>query len=53
LLKNLARYGYVIYEPTEKELAAFKAAEKGVPDLVAKEMGPQGQALLKAIRKTF
>ncbi len=53
LLKNLARYGYVIYEPTEKELAAFRAAEKGVPDLVAKEMGAQGQALLKAIREAF
>jgi TRAP-type C4-dicarboxylate transport system substrate-binding protein len=38
LLKNLKRYGYDI---------------KGVPDRVAKEMGPEGVALLKAIRQTF
>jgi len=53
LLKNLERYGYEIYEPTQKELAAFKAKQKGVPDRIAKEMGPEGLALLKAIRKTF
>jgi TRAP-type C4-dicarboxylate transport system substrate-binding protein len=53
LLKNLKRYGYEIYEPTQEELAPFKAAQKDVPDRVAKEMGPAGVALLKAIRKTF
>jgi TRAP-type C4-dicarboxylate transport system substrate-binding protein len=53
LLKNLKRYGYEIYEPTPEELALFKAAQKDVPDRVAKEMGPEGVALLKAIRKTF
>jgi TRAP-type transport system periplasmic protein len=53
LLKNLARYGYDIYDPSREELAPFKAKQKGVPDRVAKEMGPEGVALLKAIRKTF
>jgi TRAP-type C4-dicarboxylate transport system substrate-binding protein len=53
LLKNLARYGYDIHDPTPEELAPFKAAQKGVPDRVAKEMGPEGVALLEAIRKTF
>ena len=53
LLKNLKRYGYKIYDPTPEELAPFKALEKSVPDRVAKEMGPEGVALLKAIRKTF
>jgi TRAP-type C4-dicarboxylate transport system substrate-binding protein len=53
LLKNLGRYGYDIYDPTPEELALFKAAQKGVPERVAKEMGPEGVALLKAIRKTF
>jgi TRAP-type C4-dicarboxylate transport system substrate-binding protein len=53
LLKNLKRYGYEIYEPTKEELDAFKAKQKGVPDQVAREMGPEGVALLKAIRKTF
>ena len=53
LLKNLKRYGYDIYEPTPEELAAFKAKQKGVPDRVAKEMGPAGVALLKAIRNTM
>jgi len=53
LLKNLARYGYEIYDPTPEELAAFKAKQKGVPDRVAKEMGPAGVALLKAIRDTM
>lgn len=53
LLKNLKRYGYDIYDPTPEELAPFKAKEKGVPDHVAKEMGPDAVALLKAIRKTF
>jgi len=53
LLKNLAKYGYDVYEPTPKELAPFKAAQKAVPDRVAKEMGPAGQALLAEIRKTM
>lgn len=53
LLKNLARYGYEIHDPTPEELAAFKAKQKGVPDRVAKEMGPAGVALLKAIRDTM
>jgi TRAP-type C4-dicarboxylate transport system substrate-binding protein len=53
LLKNLKRYGYDIYDPTPEELAPFKAMQKKVPDRVAKEMGPDGVALLKAIRKTF
>ena len=53
LLKNLKRYGYDIYDPTQEELAAFKTAQKGVADRVAKEMGPEGVALLEAIRQTF
>ena len=53
LLKNLARYGYEIHEPTKAEREAFKKKEKGVADKVAKEMGPEGQALLKAIRQTL
>ena len=52
LIKNLKRYGYDVHEPTAEELAAFKAKEKGVPEKVAKETGPSGQALLKAVRKT-
>lgn len=53
LLKNLERYGYDIYDPSPEELAAFQAKQKGVPERVAKEMGPEGVALLAAIRKTF
>ena len=53
LLKNLKRYGYETYDPTQEELAPFKAAQKDLPDRIAKEMGPEGVALLKAIRKTF
>ena len=53
LLKNLARYGYDIYDPSPEELAAFKEKQKGVPDRVAKEMGADGVALLKAIRQTM
>lgn len=53
LLKNLKRYGYDIYEPTPEELSAFKEKQKGVAERVAKEMGPAGVALLKAIRKTM
>lgn len=50
LLKNLVRYGYDIHEPTEEELAKFKAKEKDVPEDVAKQTGPAGQKLLKAVR---
>jgi TRAP-type C4-dicarboxylate transport system substrate-binding protein len=53
LLKNLARYGYEIYEPTADELAPFKAAQQKIPDLVAKQMGPAGQALLKELRRAM
>ena len=53
LLKNLARYGYDVYQPTAEELAAFKEATKDVADNVAKEVGPSGVALLKAIRKAL
>ncbi len=53
LLKNLARYGYDIHDPSPEELAPFKEKQKSVPDRVAKEMGPQGVALLQAIRKTM
>ena len=53
LLNNLARYGYDIHDPSPKELAPFREKQKGVPDRVAKEMGPNGVALLKAIRKTM
>lgn len=53
LLKNLERYGYDVYEPSEKELAAFKEVQKDVPEQIAKETGPTGVALLKAIRKTM
>ncbi|MGB5810397.1 MAG: TRAP transporter substrate-binding protein [Polyangiales bacterium] len=52
LLKNLERYGYDIHEPTATERANFKAAEKGVPEKIAKETGAPGQALLKAVRAT-
>jgi TRAP-type C4-dicarboxylate transport system substrate-binding protein len=50
LIKNLERYGYDIHEPTKDELAAFKAKEKGVPEDVAKQVGPSGQKLLKAVK---
>ncbi|KPK15197.1 MAG: hypothetical protein AMJ62_10160 [Myxococcales bacterium SG8_38] len=50
LLKNLERYGYDVYEPSAKELAPFKEVQKNVPDEIAKETGPAGVALLKAIR---
>ncbi|MEM7434298.1 MAG: TRAP transporter substrate-binding protein [Myxococcota bacterium] len=53
LIKNLAKYGYDVYEPSAEELAPFKAAEKNVPDRVAKEAGPAGQALLKELRKAM
>jgi TRAP-type C4-dicarboxylate transport system substrate-binding protein len=50
LLKNLVRYGYDIHEPTKAELQKFKDKEKGVPDAIAKQVGPAGQKLLKAVR---
>jgi TRAP-type C4-dicarboxylate transport system substrate-binding protein len=53
LLKNLGRYGYEVYQPTPEEIAAFKAATKDVADNVAKEIGPSGVELLKAIRKAL
>ena len=53
LLKNLARYGYEVYEPTPKELAPFKEVQKNTPDKVAKEIGPSGVALLAALRKAL
>lgn len=53
LIKNLARYGYDVYEPSKEELAAFKEVTSGVADKVAKEIGPSGVALLKAIRKAL
>jgi len=53
LLKNLTRYGYDIHDPSPEELAPFKEKQKGVPNRVAKEMGADGVALLKAIRQTM
>jgi TRAP-type C4-dicarboxylate transport system substrate-binding protein len=53
LLKNLARYGYEVYEPTPDELAPFKAVQKDTPDRVAKEIGAPGVALLKALRQAL
>ncbi len=50
LLKNLVRYGYDIHDPSPAELQKFKDKEKGVPDTVAKDVGPAGQKLLKAVR---
>ncbi len=53
LIKNLVRYGYDVHEPTADERNAFKAREKGVPEAVAKQVGPAGQALLKAVRQAL
>jgi TRAP-type C4-dicarboxylate transport system substrate-binding protein len=50
LLKNLVRYGYEIHDPSKAELQKFKDAEKGIPEAVAKQVGPAGQKLLKAVR---
>ena len=50
LIKNLIRYGYDIHEPSSAELQKFKDKEKGVPESVAKQVGPAGQKLLKAVR---
>ena len=50
LIKNLVRYGYDIHEPSSAELQKFKDKEKGVPESVAKQVGPAGQKLLKAVR---
>jgi TRAP-type C4-dicarboxylate transport system substrate-binding protein len=53
LLKNLERYGYDVYDPSPEELNAFKEVQKNVPEKIAKETGPAGVALLKAIRETM
>ena len=53
LLKNLERYGYDVYDPSAEELAPFQEVQKNVPDKIAKETGPAGVALLKAIRGTM
>ena len=53
LMKNLKRYGYEVHTPTASERAAFKAKEKNVPDQVAKKVGADGQALLKAVRNAL
>ena len=53
LLKNLARYGYDVYQPTPEELAAFKEVTKNVANNVAKEIGPSGVEFLKSIRKAL
>jgi TRAP-type C4-dicarboxylate transport system substrate-binding protein len=50
LLKNLVRYGYEIHEPSAAELQKFKDVEKGVPESIAKQVGPAGQKLLKSVR---
>ena len=50
LLKNLVRYGYDIHDPSPAELQKFKDKEKGVPEAVAKQVGPAGQKLLKSVR---
>ena len=50
LQKNLVRYGYEIHEPNASELQKFKDKEKGVPEDIAKQVGPAGQKLLKAVR---
>ncbi|HSN80986.1 MAG TPA: TRAP transporter substrate-binding protein [Polyangiales bacterium] len=50
LLKNLVRYGYEIHDPTEAELQKFKDKEKGVPEAIAKQTGPAGVKLLKAVK---
>ena len=50
LLKNLVRYGYDIHEPSAAELQKFKDKEKGVPEAVAKQVGPAGVKLLKSVR---
>jgi TRAP-type C4-dicarboxylate transport system substrate-binding protein len=53
LLKNLERYGYDVYDPSPEELAPFKEIQEKTPDKIAKETGPAGVALLKAIRATM
>ena len=49
-IKSLAKYGYQVYEPTPEERAAFVAKQAGVPDEIARRLGPKAQALLKAVR---
>ena len=53
LLKNLVRYGYDIHDPSSAELGKFKAKEKGVPESIAKQVGPAGQKLLKAVNSAL
>lgn len=50
VLKNLAKYGYEIYEPSVDELAPFKRKQRRVPDRVAKEIGADAVKLLQVIR---
>ncbi len=50
LLRNLARRGITIHEPTAAERAAFVAASRAVPDRVARKAGRNGRALLRALR---
>jgi TRAP-type C4-dicarboxylate transport system substrate-binding protein len=50
LIKNLVRYGYDIHDPSSAELQKFKDKEKSVPENVAKQVGPAGVKLLKAVR---
>lgn len=50
LLKNLERYGYEIHTMTPSERETFRARAKGVPESIAKDLGPEGRALLSAIR---
>jgi TRAP-type C4-dicarboxylate transport system substrate-binding protein len=50
LQKNLVRYGYEIHDPSPAEIQKFKDKEKGVPEAVAKQTGPAGVKLLKAVQ---
>lgn len=49
-IKNLAKYGYEVYDPTPEERAAFEAKQAGSADKIAKRLGRKAQALLKAVR---
>jgi TRAP-type C4-dicarboxylate transport system substrate-binding protein len=50
LLRNLARRGIDVHEPTADERRAFAEAASGVPNKVAAKAGPHGRALLRALR---
>ena len=50
LLKNLERYGYRIHRPTPSERAAFRSRVDAVPEQVANQVGPEGRALLSAMK---